>query len=51
MRPRAEQWGLVNRVVPAAELLDAPPRPWPQTIAANGPMAIRTTKEIWCAGR
>ncbi len=42
---RAEQWGLVNRVVPAAELLEAS-LALAATIAANGPIAIRTTKEL-----
>ena len=42
---RAASWGLVNRVVPAAELLDAA-LGLAQTIAANGPLAIRMTKEL-----
>jgi enoyl-CoA hydratase/carnithine racemase len=42
---RAQQWGLVNRVVPAAELLEAS-LALAATIAANGPIAIRTTKEL-----
>ena len=42
---RAEQWGLVNRVVPAAELLEAS-LDLAAKIAANGPIAIRTTKEL-----
>jgi enoyl-CoA hydratase len=42
---RAASWGLVNRVVPAAELLDAA-LALAQTIAANGPLAIRMTKEL-----
>ncbi len=42
---RAHQWGLVNRVVPAAELLEAS-LALAATIAANGPIAIRTTKEL-----
>jgi enoyl-CoA hydratase len=43
--PRAASWGLVNRVVPAAELLDTA-LGLAQTIAANGPLAIRMTKEL-----
>jgi enoyl-CoA hydratase len=42
---QAATWGLVNRVVPAAELLDAS-LALAATIAANGPIAIRTTKEL-----
>jgi enoyl-CoA hydratase len=42
---RAASWGLVNRVVPAAELLEAA-LGLAQTIAANGPLAIRMTKEL-----
>jgi enoyl-CoA hydratase len=42
---RAEQWGLVNRVVPAAELLEAS-LDLAAKIAANGPIALRTTKEL-----
>jgi enoyl-CoA hydratase/carnithine racemase len=42
---RASQWGLVNRVVPAADLLEAS-LALAATIAANGPVAIRTTKAI-----
>jgi enoyl-CoA hydratase len=42
---RASQWGLVNRVVPAFDLLEAS-LALAATIAANGPLAIRTTKAI-----
>jgi enoyl-CoA hydratase len=42
---RAASWGLVNRVVPATELLEAA-LGLAQTIAANGPLAIRMTKEL-----
>jgi enoyl-CoA hydratase len=42
---RASQWGLVNRVVPAFELLDAS-LALAATIAANGPLGLRTTKAI-----
>jgi enoyl-CoA hydratase len=42
---RAEQWGLVNRLVPAAELLDTA-LSLATTIAANGPIALRTTKQL-----
>jgi enoyl-CoA hydratase len=42
---RAERWGLVNRVVPAAQLLEAT-LALAATVAANGPIGIRTTKEL-----
>jgi len=42
---QASTWGLVNRVVPAAELLDTS-LALAATIAANGPIAIRTTKQL-----
>ena len=40
---RAERWGLVNRVVPAAELL-AEARAFAERLAAGAPLAIRYTK-------
>jgi enoyl-CoA hydratase len=42
---RAAAWGLVNRVVPASELLDTA-LALAATIAANGPLAIRMTKKL-----
>jgi enoyl-CoA hydratase len=42
---RAAEWGLVNRVVPAAELLSTA-LALAETIAANGPLAIRMTKKL-----
>ena len=42
---RAASWGLVNRVVPPEDLLAAA-LGLAQTIAANGPLAIRMTKEL-----
>ena len=42
---KRQSWGLVNRVVPAAELLDTA-LGLAQTIAANGPLAVRMTKEL-----
>jgi enoyl-CoA hydratase len=42
---RAERYGLVNRVVPAGELLEAT-LVLAGTIAANGPLALRTTKQL-----
>jgi enoyl-CoA hydratase len=42
---RAASWGLVNRVVPPEDLLAAAIG-LAQTIAANGPLAIRMTKEL-----
>ena len=41
----AERWGLVNRVVPEAELLTAA-LALAQRIAANPPRAVSTTKEL-----
>jgi len=40
---RAERWGLVNRVVPAGELL-AEARAFAERLAAGAPLAIRYTK-------
>jgi enoyl-CoA hydratase/carnithine racemase len=40
----AEQWGLVNRVLPPAELLDAA-FAIAQRIAANGPISVRQAKQ------
>lgn len=42
---RAHDLGVVNRVVPAAEVLSAA-RALAATIAANGPLALRATKEL-----
>jgi enoyl-CoA hydratase len=42
---RAEQWGLVNRVVPASELMDSALE-LATAVAANGPLAVRTTKVL-----
>jgi enoyl-CoA hydratase len=42
---RAYDIGLVNQVVPAAELLTVA-RQWAETICKNGPLAVRTAKEI-----
>jgi enoyl-CoA hydratase len=39
----AEQWGLVNRVVPASELMESALE-LATAVAANGPLAVRTTK-------
>jgi E-phenylitaconyl-CoA hydratase len=41
----ALRWGLVNRVVPAGELLDAA-FAYARSIAANAPLAVRATKEL-----
>jgi enoyl-CoA hydratase/carnithine racemase len=41
---QALQWGLVNRVVPQAELMDAA-LDLAQRIVANPPLGVRTTKE------
>jgi enoyl-CoA hydratase len=42
---RAESWGLVNRVVPPEALLDTA-LGLAQTMAANGPLALRMTKDL-----
>jgi enoyl-CoA hydratase len=42
---RAYDIGLVNAVVPAAELLPTAIK-WAETICKNGPLAVRTAKEI-----
>jgi len=41
---QARQWGLVNRVVPQAELMDAAVA-MAERITANPPLGVRTTKE------
>ncbi|MGB8266791.1 MAG: enoyl-CoA hydratase-related protein [Candidatus Velthaea sp.] len=46
----AERWGLVNRVVPPAELLPAA-LDYAHRIAANGPLAVRAAKELAIRGR
>ncbi|MCA1644996.1 MAG: enoyl-CoA hydratase/isomerase family protein [Chloroflexi bacterium] len=43
--PQAYQWGLVNRVVPETDLLDAALEV-AQRIASNPPLAVRATKEL-----
>jgi enoyl-CoA hydratase len=42
---RAARWGLVNRVVPAADLM-ATALELAELIAANGPLAVRTAKKL-----
>ena len=42
---RAAAWGLVNRVVPATQLLETAIA-LADVIAANGPLAVRTTKDL-----
>ncbi len=42
---RAYDIGLINRVVPAGELMDTAFE-WAETICKNGPLAVRTAKEI-----
>lgn len=42
---RAYDIGLVNEVVPAAELMSTALK-WAETICKNGPLAVRTAKEI-----
>ena len=43
---RAYEIGLVNRVVPGRPRWSTPPSSWPTTIARNGPLALRATKEV-----
>ncbi|TFH23032.1 MAG: enoyl-CoA hydratase/isomerase family protein [Myxococcales bacterium] len=42
---RAYDIGLINEIVPAGELMDAALK-WAETICKNGPLAVRTAKEI-----
>lgn len=46
----AARWGLVNRVVPQAELLDTAME-YAQRIAANAPLAVQAAKELAIRGR
>jgi E-phenylitaconyl-CoA hydratase len=46
----AARWGLVNRVVPANDLMDTA-RDYARRIAANGPLAVRAAKELAVRGR
>ena len=41
----AERWGLVNRVVPAAELMETA-MDYAERIAANAPLAVQAAKEL-----
>jgi E-phenylitaconyl-CoA hydratase len=41
----AERWGLVNKVVPQAELLDTA-YAYARKIAANAPLAVQAAKEL-----
>jgi E-phenylitaconyl-CoA hydratase len=41
----AARWGLVNRVVPRAELMDTA-RDYARRIAANAPLAVQASKEL-----
>ncbi len=47
---KAERWGLVNRVVPQAELM-ATAFDYARRIAANGPLAVRAAKELALRGQ
>ena len=42
---RAERWGLINRVVPAVELMQTA-RDYAMRIAANAPLAVQAAKEL-----
>ncbi|WP_338596263.1 enoyl-CoA hydratase-related protein [Saccharopolyspora sp. SCSIO 74807] len=44
----AEHWGLVNRAVPASELLDEA-RAWGERVAASAPLAVAAVAEITAA--
>jgi enoyl-CoA hydratase/carnithine racemase len=46
----AARWGLVNKVVPAAELM-ATARDYARRIAENGPLAVRAAKELAVRGQ
>jgi E-phenylitaconyl-CoA hydratase len=46
----AERWGLVNRVVPIADLLPTA-LDYARKIAANGPLAVRAAKELAVRGQ
>ena len=46
----AHRWGLVNEVVPQAELMDTVKR-WTDAILRCSPLAIRATKEAVISGR
>jgi len=47
---RAERWGLVNRVVPLADLMPTA-LDYARRIAANGPLGVRATKELALRGQ
>jgi E-phenylitaconyl-CoA hydratase len=47
---KAERWGLVNRVVPQAELMSTA-LDYARRIAANGPLAVRAAKELALRGQ
>ncbi len=46
----AERWGLVNKVVPQAELMSTA-MDYARRIAANGPLAVRAAKELAVRGQ
>jgi len=46
---QALEWGLVNEVVPYAEL-DAATERWVNRILENAPLALRATKQMLCKG-
>jgi E-phenylitaconyl-CoA hydratase len=46
----AARWGLVNKVVPPAELMNAA-LDYARRIAANGPLAVRAAKELAVRGQ
>jgi len=46
----AERWGLINKIVPAADLM-ATALAYAKRIAANGPLAVRAAKELAVRGQ
>jgi E-phenylitaconyl-CoA hydratase len=47
---KAERWGLINKVVPAPDLMPTA-LAYAKRIAANGPLAVRAAKELAVRGR
>jgi E-phenylitaconyl-CoA hydratase len=48
--PTAARWGLINAVVPAADLMSTA-MDYARRIAANGPLAVRAAKELAVRGQ
>jgi E-phenylitaconyl-CoA hydratase len=47
---KAERWGLINKVVPAPDLMSTAME-YAKRIAANGPLAVRAAKELAVRGQ